>query len=267
MVINYIIPGIMKKLLLVFLLFIVSALSYSQAGTNDKMPITSGSKQALAFYNEALKCFEDVAFLRGYNLLQKALIEDPDFFMVNYMLAFTYRDSTENFNKYARAALNCKAKLSKAEELLKSTLQKFAEKKDADVTETGKKLVAMYPNDVWAYYFLNSFQLVAGDNKGSMETLQSALKITQNPAPIYNLLGYAYMEAKLNIEAEAAFNKYIELAPGNPNVYDSKGDFYMNIKDYNKAYETYMKAYALDTAWSYTKAQQAKKLSEGKIVK
>ncbi len=192
---------------------------------------------------------------------------DPDFFMVNYMLAFTYRDSTEQFNTYANAAVNCKAKLSKAEELLKSTIQKFTEKKDADVTEIGRKLVAMYPKDVWAYYFLNSFQITVGDKKGSEETLKSALKITENPAPIYNLLGYAYMQVNQNNEAEAAFNKYIELAPKNPNIYDSKGDFYMNIKDYNKAYETYMMAYALDTAWGYTKAQEAKKLSEGKIVK
>ena len=158
-----------------------------------------------------------------FNLLQKSLIEDPDFLMVNYMLAFSYRDRTENFNKYAKAAVNSKAKPSKAEELLKSTIQKFTEKKDADVTEIGRKLVAMYPMDVWAYYFLNSFQIIVGDKNGSMETLQSALKITENPAPIYNLLGYIYMQVNLNNEAEDAFNKYIELAPKNPNVYDSKG--------------------------------------------
>ncbi len=66
-----------------------------------------------------------------------------------------------------------------------------------------------------------------------------------------------------NDKAEAAFNKYIELAPDNPNVYDSKGDYYMNIKDYGKAYDTYMKAYALDTQWGLKKAQKAKQL-EGK---
>lgn len=231
------------------------------------MPITTNSKTALAFYNEALKCFEDVALVKGFNLLQKSLIEDPDFFMVNFMLANTYRDSTEKFNKYANAAINCKTKLSKAEELLKSTIQRFVEKKNADVTEIGRKLVAMYPKDVWAYYFLNSFQNVTGDKKGGIETLKSALKIAENPAPVYNMLGYAYMQVNQNNEAEAAFKKYIELAPKNPNVYDSMGDYYMNIKDYNKAYENYMKANALDTAWGYTKAQQAKNLSEGKIVK
>lgn len=257
----------MKKLFVFFLLLAIGLQSFPQLPKDNKMPITTNSKSALAFYYEALKCFEDVAFVKGFNLLQKSLIEDPDFFMVNYMLAFTYRDSTEIFNKYANTAVNSKAKLSKAEELLKSTIQKFTEKKDADVTEIGRKLVAMYPKDVWAYYFLNSFQGIVGDKKGSVETLQSALKITENLTPIYNLLGYAYMQVNQNNEAEAAFNKYIELSPKNPNVYDSKGDFYMNIKDYNKAYETYMKAYALDTAWGFTKAQQAKKLSEGKTVK
>ncbi|TFH46539.1 MAG: tetratricopeptide repeat protein [ANME-2 cluster archaeon] len=258
----------MKKLLFILLVFAAGLLSYSQSAKEDKMPITTSSKSSLAFYNEALKCFEEGGgFAKGFNLLQKSIIEDPDFFIANYMIAYSNLDSTEKFNKYANAAINSKAKLSKAEELLKSTIQKFTEKKDADVTEIGRKLVAMYPKDVWAYYFLNGFQITVGDRQGSVETLQNALKISENPAPIYNLLGYAYMQVNQNNEAEAAFNKYIELAPKNPNVYDSKGDFYMNIKDYNKAYETYMKAYALDTAWSYTKAQQAKKLSEGKIVK
>jgi ketosteroid isomerase-like protein len=73
------------------------------------------------------------------------------------------------------------------------------------------------------------------------------------------------MELNQNDKAEAAFNKYIELAPNNPNVYDSKGDYYMNIKDYGKAYDTYMMAYALDTQWGLKKAQKAKQL-EGKEV-
>jgi len=257
----------MKKLFVFFLLLALGLESFPQLAKDNKMPITTNSKSALAFYNEALKCFEDVAFAKGFNLLQKSLIEDPDFFMVNYMIAFTYRDSTEKFNKYANAAVNSRAKLSKAEELLKSTIQRFTEKKDADVTEIGRKLVAMYPKDVWAYYFLNSFQNVAGDKKGSIETLKSALKIVENPAPVYNMLGYAYMQVNQNNEAEAAFNKYIELAPKNPNVYDSKGDFFMYTKEYGKAYETYMKAYALDSLWGYQKAQKAKHLSDSLQVK
>ena len=61
----------------------------------------------------------------------------------------------EKFNQYGKAAVNCKAKLSKAEGLIKSTIEEFIEKKDADVTDIGKKLVEMYPKDVLLItYFL-----------------------------------------------------------------------------------------------------------------
>jgi tetratricopeptide (TPR) repeat protein len=107
---------------------------------------------------------------------------------------------------------------------------------------------------------LFNFQTIAGDKSGSHETLLKALETTGNPAPVYNMLGYSYMDLNQNDKAEAAFNKYIELAPNNPNIYDSKGDYYMHIKDYGKAYDTYMKAYAMDPNWGLKKAQEAKKL-------
>jgi len=250
----------MKRLFVLFLVLALGLLSYSQSAKKDKMPVTTSSKSALASYNEALKYFEDAAIGKGIELLQKSLTEDPDFFMANYYLAFINLGNVEKFNQYGNAAINCKAKLSGAEKLLKSTIEKFIEKKDADVTNIGEKLVEMYPKDVYAYYLLFNFQTIVGDKNGSHETLLKALEITENPAPVYNLLGYSYMTLNQNDKAEAAFNKYIELAPDNPNVYDSKGDYYMNIKDYEKAYDTYMKAYALDTLWGLKKAQKVKQL-------
>src|SRR5665647_2268779 len=246
----------MKRLFVLFLVLALGLLSYSQSAKKDKMPVTTSSKSALASYNEALKYFEDVAMGKGIELLQKSLIDDPGFFMANYYLAFLNLNmgNEEKFNLYGNAAVNSKAKLSKAEELIKSTMKKFIEKKDADVTDIGKKLVEMYPKDGFAYYLLYNYQTIVGDKNGSHETLLKALEITENPAPVYNSLGYSYMTLNQNDKAEVAFNKYIELAPDNPNAYDSKGDYYMNIKDYKKAYDTYMKAYALDTLWGLKKA-------------
>lgn len=257
----------MKRLLVLFLVLALGLLSYSQSAKKDKMPATTGSKSALASYNEALKAFEDVAFGKGFDLLKKSLADDPDFFMANYYMAFLNLGNEKEFKPYANAAVNCKAKLSEAEKLLKGAMVKFIENKDADVRDIGQKLVKMYPRDVFAYYMLFNFQSIAGDKNGSHETLLKALDITGNPAPVYNMLGYSYMDLNQNDKAEAAFNKYIELAPNNPNVYDSKGDYYMHIQDYEKAYDTYMKAYALDTQWGLKKAQEAKKLEGREAVK
>ncbi len=68
------------------------------------------------------------------------------------------------------------------------------------------------------------------------------------------------MELEQFDDTESALDKYIELEPNLPNPYDSKGDYFMKIEDYGKAYESYMKAHEIDTLWSYKKAMKAKAL-------
>ena len=252
----------MKRLLVLLLVLAMGSLSYSQLAKKDMMPLTTSSKAALATYNEAFRYFEDVDLTKGVELLKKALTEDPDFFMANYYMALMSMANDEAFKSYGNAAVNCKAKLSEAEKLIKGTMVKLMEKKDADVTGVGKKLVEMYPKDINAYYMLLNYQDIAGDVNGYHETLLKALEIAPNPAPIYNMLGYSYMTLNQNDQAEESFNKYIELAPNNPNVYDSKGDYFMNVKAYKKAYEAYMKSNSLNPAWGLSKAQKAKHMFE-----
>jgi len=255
---------IMKKSIVFLLFLVLGLLSYSQTAKKDKMPVTTASKSALEYYNQAMKYFDDVAFGKALDLLTKSLNEDPDFFMANYQTAMYYSffANMDKFKEHANAANNCKAKLSPAEELLKSAISKLKENQTADVTAIGRKLTEMYPKDANSYGYLFSYQSFIRDTLGGLETLKKELALTDNPAPVYNMLGYVYMSLNQFNEAEKAFDKYIQLAPGNPNVYDSKGDFYMSIKEYYKAYDSYMKANSMDTAWSYDKAQKAKQLSK-----
>ena len=90
--------------------------------------------------------------------------------MANYELSLYYKwfGPSEKFKGYANAAINCKSKLSPAEELLKSAMVKLIEKQNADVTDVGKKLVEMYPKDVNAYYNLFYFQSFIRDSIGAL---------------------------------------------------------------------------------------------------
>jgi Tfp pilus assembly protein PilF len=255
----------MKKLYVLILLLSTAMIASSQTVKENQIPVTTNSKSALSFYNEAKKYFDDVNVEKGLEAFKKALDKDPDFFMVNYQLAFFYllNRSSDEFMKYSEAALDCKAELSDAEKLLKDALTRLKEGQ-MNVTDVGKKLVNMYPEDPDSYNNLVSFQSLAGDSVGIVETLKKAITIARNPAPFYNQIGYAYLTLKQTDKAKEAFDKYIELDPGNPNVYDSKGDYFMYIKSYDQAYESYMKAYSIDSAFSKDKANAAKQLYEEK---
>jgi Tfp pilus assembly protein PilF len=253
----------MKKLFMSLILFLVGMSLFSQPEKGKLIPVTTNSKTALSYYNQAMKSLDDVKLKGALETFKKALDQDHDFFMANYQLAFYFilnRDA-DNFNEYSDAAINCKAKLSDAEELLKEAIVKL-KNGSTNITELGEKLVDMYPNDPNSYNNMVSFQSLAGDSTGMVETLNKAIKIASSPASFYNQLGYAYLNLNQSDKAEEAFNKYIELEPKNPNVYDSKGDFYMFIKKFAKAYESYMTAYSMDPSFSHDKAEMAKQLYE-----
>lgn len=253
----------MKKIFLSMMLLSAGILLHSQPAKEKQMPVTANSTSALSLYNQAMKYFDDVKLNKALETFKKALDEDPDFFMANYQLAFYYylNQAPDDFDKYADAAINCKAKLSDTEKILKDALVRLNQGR-TNVIDIGKKLVEMYPNDPNSYNNLVYFQTVAGDSTGMVETLNKAIEIAADPAPFYNQLGYAYITLKQSDKAEEAFDKYIELEPKNPNVYDSKGDYYMYIKKYYYAYEMYMKAYSMDQSFSRDKAEIARQLYE-----
>jgi len=253
----------MKKMYLLFFLLAVGIQVYSQALEGELIPVTTNSKLALSYYMQGIKFLDDVKVKDALENFKKALNQDKEFFMTNYQLAlfFLMNRDGDSFKEYATAAVNCNAKLSAAEELLKNALVRLKQGRN-DLTDLGKKLVEMYPADPVSYNNLVSYQSLAGDSTGVIETLNKAIKIAARPATFYNQLGYAYLTLKQNDKAEDAFNKYIELDPKNPNVYDSKGDFYMYLKKYKKAYESYMQAYSMDPSFSHEKAVMAKQLYE-----
>jgi Tfp pilus assembly protein PilF len=253
----------MKKLLLILMLLSSGIITFSQQASEKRMPVTTNSKSALTLYYQAKKYLDDVKLDKALGTFNKALVQDPDFFMANYQLAFYFllNQANDDFDRYAGAAVNCHARLSESEELLKDALTRLRQG-TTNVTNIGKKLVEMYPYDSESYNNLAYFQSLAGDSTGMVETLSKAIKIATNPAPFYNQLGYAYLTLKQNDKAEEAFDKYIELDPENPNVYDSKGDYYMFIRKFDRAYDSYMRACSIDSSFSRSKAEMAKQLYE-----
>lgn len=253
----------MKKMYLLVLFLIAGMQIFSQPVKGKFIPVTTNSKSALSYYNQGIKSLDEVKVKDALENFKKALNQDKDFFMANYQLSlyFLMNRDGDSFREYADAAISCNAKLSDAEGLLKEALVRLKQGRD-DLADLGKKLVEMYPADPNSYNNLVSYQSLAGDSTGVVETLNKAIKIASRPATFYNQLGYAYLTLKQNDKAEEAFNKYIELDPQNPNVYDSKGDFYMYLKKYDKAYESYMQANSMDPSFSHDKAEMAKQLYE-----
>jgi Flp pilus assembly protein TadD len=181
--------------------------------------------------------------------------------MPNYMLAvrYLYFNDLNKFKAYAKKALAAN-KLPQEEKIMQEALQKLTENPKTDATEYGKQLVQLHPESVSAHQMLATYQQIAGKNEDAIQTYLSLINLTENDAPIYNMLGYTYMRLDHMDKAKEAFDNYIKLEPKNPNVYDSMGDYYMAVKDYKNAYTHFMKAHQINEAWSYEKAMKAKEM-------
>jgi len=66
------------------------------------------------------------------------------------------------------------------------------------------------------------------------------------------------MDQKQFVDAEKSFDTYIEKAPALANPYDSKGDYFMATKQYQEAYDSYMKAYQIDSGFEISKKKAEK---------
>lgn len=248
--------------LILILFFVLTA--WGASSQNTKMPVTSTSAKAISLFQQSIEMMNSADFSPAIDILKKALKEDPNFFLAQNQLAnlSMFTGKPDEYRKYAEMAKNNPSKLSEAELLLKTALEKRLADPKASNIDTWKKLVEMYPKDPEPYYYLANSQSGHGDFGDAVATLKKMMEFIDSPAPVYNLLGYAYMGLKDFASAEKSFDKYIQLVPNHPNPYDSKGDYYMEIKDYANAYKSYMNAYDRNANWSYDKAQRAKKLME-----
>lgn len=250
--------------LLIITLMIGLGLSCEPQTQENKIPVTSKSEDAINLYEEAMVLMEKVYFAQALDKFKEALNEDPDFFMPAYRLAFysLYQQDMESFKKYANQAIQANAKLSEAEELMRSAIEELLENQKADITSTGREIIALYPNDKESYLNHAFYLYFMDDTEGYIQTLNDAMKVTEDAATLYNAPGYAYMKLGRLDEAKEAFDKYLELKPEEPNPYDSKGDYYMEVGDYQKAYDNYMMAMKVDSTWkiSLEKATNAKSI-------
>ena len=255
----------MKNFTIYFLIIILGGLEYSFSPKDKKIPITTSSETARTLYNEAWDAFDNFRINQVKEKMLEAVKKDSDFFMANYTLAlFSFTTDNNKFKQFGERATNCNAKLSKGELHLKDAMSKLLVNPNSDLTDIGRELVKIYPKDVFAYYQLSFFQGIIKNVDGQIATIKSAIENVDNSAPLYNQLGYIYMRNERYEEAAIAFDKYIELEPNHPNPYDSKGEYFTNVKDYRSAYENYMKAYKLDSAskWRLKRAMDAKAIAD-----
>lgn len=244
-------------IVLVFSFLILS--SCSQDESARYMPVTTDSELALEFYETGMLAFDQVKLELAFHNLEMAVKEDDDFFMAYFWMYFM---SGKSPKKIAERALMAESNLNDGEKQIKTAFKYLVDGQDEKVIEHLQKAIDLYPSDPHVHKILYILQhQYLKDAASAVTSIRRAIDDCPDYSLAYNQLGYALMDLDRFEEAEEAFDTYIKMSPNTANPYDSKGDFYMTTKQFDLAYESYMKAYEIDPTFSVSEKKALKAIN------
>jgi len=233
-------------LIVLVLLVAPSELALGQSG---EIPITTPSEDARSLFLQGRDKFENIEFVAAAGFFDKAIEKDP-----NFALAHFYRaqsgGGTAVFQKHLNKAVELAAKSSSGERLMILGVKANADGDRATFKKNLDELVKTFPNDARVRNMMAIYYAGEGDTKTSIEWYRKATEADLKFASAYNSLGYAYKTMGNYAEAEAAFKKYMELAPNSPNPPDSYAELLLKMGRFDESIRYYRMAYEKDPSFT-----------------
>ncbi|MCB9351384.1 MAG: tetratricopeptide repeat protein [Lewinellaceae bacterium] len=225
------------------------------------LPVSSSSETAKAEYFKALQAGENANIPGFFDGMKAAVKTDPNFFMAYVNLVF----AETAFGQYEKAAAFIKPALlltlpasTRMNESIAKPWKQWTKTRKPTRLNTWKRYRRLPPTRLKPMTCDWSAAWLSKDPKAAVKHLLRLLELRPEYGGGYNTLGYNYMALQEMDKAKAAFEKYIELAPNEPNAYDSMGEYYLNTGDYAKSAEYYDRAVALGMEGSKNGAEKAR---------
>jgi tetratricopeptide (TPR) repeat protein len=122
------------------------------------------------------------------------------------------------------------------------------------------------PGFFMAAYGLATHHIYSEDKGAFMKYAEQAVQAEIKLSKGEFLLKTALQKLLQDQDADVteAGKELVKLYPKDPDPYDSKGDYFMAIEEYGSAYESFMKAYEIDSTWtgSLRKAERARTMTD-----
>ncbi|MFN7942252.1 MAG: tetratricopeptide repeat protein [Thermoanaerobaculia bacterium] len=214
------------------------------AGVAGKVPITTASADARAAYLRGRDLTERLRNQEARPFFEKAVAADPSFAVAWLGLANTQPSAKEFFEKLAQAvALADQA--SEGEGLQIRGADAGAHGDTATQVKLYEELVQKFPQDERALLVLANVHFGAQRYPEAIALYERAAKVAPDFSQIYNQLGYSYRFLGEMAKSEAAFKKYTEVLPDDPNPFDSYAELLLKLGRFDEAIAMYRKALAV----------------------
>ncbi len=223
----------------------------NQGNIKSVAEVTTNSPEAYRAFAEGLELRQKLFIPEAIAAFSRAVELDPKFALAYYYLsdAQEFYGVTEASQRSLKKAVELADRTTDHEKLRILTYNYFQQGQYSKAIEGYNQLIQKYPLDIYSYILMgfNLYTLSLLEPEKGLALLKQGLTIEPSNKTIYNLLGYTYARLKKKQEAIGAINKYINLAPAEPNPYDSKGDIYAWFLEYDSSRAAYKKALNMRT--------------------
>lgn len=216
-----------------------------RAAATDKIPITTSSPEARENYLKGRELAEKLRATDARRFYEQAVARDPDFALAHLGLANTAGTTKEFIDAVTRAAALA-GRVSDGERHMVLGLDAAMKGNAAEVLSHYTELVRLFPNDERAHTLLGNLYFGRQDYDAAVKEFVKATAINPTFSQPYNQLGYAYRFVDRLDDAEAAFKKYAQLIPDDPNPHDSYAELLMKRGRFDESIKAYEKALSLD---------------------
>ena len=216
---------------------------------------TTHSPEAYRYYLEGLEYLHKLYWDESKVSFEKAVEHDSTFAMAWFRLALhAYYNHLPNGKELLAKAIEYSGSLTDQERRQIAAEEAiFSGDYDRGIDEL-KDIVEIYPDDKSAWLRLGvTYALTLNRYEEAIPFLERLIEIDPLLRMGYNVMAYAYRGAGETEKSFWAIDKYISLAPGEANPYDSRGDMYAFDGKVDQAIESYKQADAIKPGFSTNK--------------
>jgi len=211
--------------------------------------VMTNNLDAYRYYSLALEQAQMYQFDDALSLLGKALALDPGFAMAYARMGYVYAVRMGNGEKarpFLEKALEMADHVDAKYRLFINAWLAHAMHDPERAIEVYRDLLTQYPLETEAYERLGWLLERQNRNEEALQVIQQGLITDPDWKDLHNLMGSVCMRMGRNDDALAAFQRYTQLAPNDPNAWDSLALFHQWIGQYEQAEKAYDHALALN---------------------
>ena len=208
--------------------------------------ITTTSPEAYRYYLDGLELYSKVYNVEAIAAFERALEYDSTLAMAYFYLSLV-QDRT-----LIKKALEFSQNASRRESVYIKSLNAEQSRKFDRAIELLHELLDEYPEDQMALRQLGRIFSLLDKPDSAIIYLEEAVRLDPYFKSALNSLTYAYDAVGDFERAILTITRYIEIAPDEPNPYDTRGDLYSNRGMVKEALRSYEKALTLKSDFYYS---------------